>query len=97
MGAWCPLPSFKSCFVEVTQHSNDLLMNSWGRKWSPHPIPPSWGCTPLSISTVWITVNKGFISIIPWSRKRVGHYLATEQQQSLMENTCKQSTVHFEC
>ena len=38
LGAWCPLPAFRS-FVEVTQHSNDLLMNLWGRKWSPHPIP----------------------------------------------------------
>ena len=32
-------------FVEVAQHSNDLLMNLLGRKWSPHPIPPPpWGC-----------------------------------------------------
>ena len=23
-----------------SQHSNDLLMNLWGRKWSPHPVPP---------------------------------------------------------
>ena len=35
LGAWCPLPAFRSCFVEVAQHSNDLLMNLWGRKWSP--------------------------------------------------------------
>ena len=27
LGAWCPLPAFRSCFVEVTQHSNDLWMN----------------------------------------------------------------------
>ena len=34
---------FRSCFVELTQHSNDLLMNLWGRNWYPHPIPPaSW-------------------------------------------------------
>ena len=39
-GAWCPLPVFRSCFEEVAQHSNDLLMNLWGRKWSPCPIPP---------------------------------------------------------
>ena len=25
--------------VEVAQYSNDLLMNLWGRKWSPYPIP----------------------------------------------------------
>ena len=40
MAAWCPLPVFRSCFVAVAQHSNDLLMNLWGRKWPPHPIPP---------------------------------------------------------
>ena len=37
--AWCPPPAFISCFVEVAQHSNNLLMNLWGRKWSPCPIP----------------------------------------------------------
>ena len=43
LGAWCPPPAFRSCFVEVAQHSNKLLMNLWGRQWSPHPIPPpSW-------------------------------------------------------
>ena len=43
LGAWCPLPTFRSCFVEVAQHSNDLLMNLWGRKWSLCTIPlPSW-------------------------------------------------------
>ena len=40
LGAWCPLPAFRSCFVEFAQCSNYLLMNLWGRKWSPHPIPP---------------------------------------------------------
>ena len=30
--------------MEFTQRSNILLMNLWGRKWSPHPIPlPSSG------------------------------------------------------
>ena len=24
LGAWCPTPAFRGCFVEVTQHSNDL-------------------------------------------------------------------------
>ena len=42
LGAWCPPPAFRSCkFVEFAQRSNDLLMNLWGRKWSPHPIPPA--------------------------------------------------------
>ena len=39
LGDWCPLPTFRSCFVEFSQRSNVLLMNLWGRKWSPHPIP----------------------------------------------------------
>ena len=43
-GCWCPLPAFRSCFVEIAQHSNDLLMNLWGIKWYSCPIsPPSWG------------------------------------------------------
>ena len=39
LGAWCPLPVFRSCFVEVVQHSNDLLMNLCGGEWFPCPIP----------------------------------------------------------
>ena len=42
LGTWCPPLVFRSCFVEVTQHLNDLLMNLWGRKWSLCPIPLSW-------------------------------------------------------
>ena len=31
--------------MEFAQRSNVLLMNLWGRKWSPYPIPPpSWDC-----------------------------------------------------
>ena len=52
LGAWCPLPVFRSCFVEFPQHSNDLLMNLWERKWSPHPIPvPYWDHPSSSIFT----------------------------------------------
>ena len=40
LGSWYPLTAIRSCFVGVGQHSNDLLMNLLGRKWSPHPIPP---------------------------------------------------------
>ena len=39
LGAWCPLPAFRSCSVKFAQRSNVLSMNLWGRKWSPHPIP----------------------------------------------------------
>jgi len=43
LGAWCPLPAFRSCFVEFTRRLNALLMNLWGRKCSPRPPPlPSW-------------------------------------------------------
>ena len=31
--------SVQKFFVEVAQHSNDLLMNLWGRKLCLHPIP----------------------------------------------------------
>ena len=40
LGAWYPLPAFRSYFVEFAQHSNNLSMNLWGRKWSPPLIPP---------------------------------------------------------
>ena len=33
LGAWSPPLVFRSCFVEVDQHSNDFLMNLLGRKW----------------------------------------------------------------
>ena len=35
LGAWCPLPAFRSCFVEFAQHSNVLLMNLWGESGFP--------------------------------------------------------------
>ena len=48
LGAWCPLPVFRSCFVVFAQRSNDLLMNLWGRQWFPCPIPlPSWTASTL--------------------------------------------------
>ena len=40
LGAWCPLPVFRICFVVFSQHSNDLSMNLLGINWSPCPIPP---------------------------------------------------------
>ena len=35
LGAWCPLPAFRSCFVEFIQRSNILLMNLWGESGRP--------------------------------------------------------------
>ena len=47
LGACCPLPAFRSCFVVFAQCSKDLSMNLWERKWSPRPIPPpSQDCPP---------------------------------------------------
>ena len=47
LGSRCPLPAFRSCFVEFTQRLNVLLMNQLWRNWSPHPIPPpSQDCLP---------------------------------------------------
>ena len=37
--AWYSLLAFRSCFVVLAQHSNDLSVNLWGRKRFPHPIP----------------------------------------------------------
>ena len=39
LGAWCSLPVFKSCFVEIAQYSNDPLMNLLEKTPGlPHPI-----------------------------------------------------------
>ena len=32
LGTWSPPPVFRSCIVEIAQHSNDLLMNLWREK-----------------------------------------------------------------
>ena len=59
LDGWCPLPVFRSCFVVFAQHSNGLLMNLWGRKWSPHPIPlPSWD-RPLGLIGLISLQSKG--------------------------------------
>ena len=50
MGAWCPLPAFRSCSVEFARLSNVLSMNLWGRKWSPRPIPLPSQDRPLQFS-----------------------------------------------
>ena len=52
LGAWCPPSVFRSCFVEVAQRSNDLLMNLWRIKWSLHPILLlSWDHPP--VASLW--------------------------------------------
>ena len=48
LGAWCPLPVFRSCFAEFAQRSNDLSMNLWGRKWFLHHLRTAPPLSPLS-------------------------------------------------
>ena len=60
--AWCPPPAFRSGFAEVAQHPDDLLMNLWGRKWTPHPIPPLFRDPPSQMIiflniTLWTNQN----------------------------------------
>ena len=35
LGAWCPPPAFRSCFVEVAWHSNIFWWISWGESGLP--------------------------------------------------------------
>ena len=64
LGAWCPLPAFRSCFVEFTRRLNALLMNLWGKKCSPRPTPPpSWLLlSPSHILVVVINFMNYFLS-----------------------------------
>ena len=70
LGAWCLLPVFRSCFVEFAQRSNALLMNLWGRKWSPRPIPP-----PSSILGFWWMRFPCFYVMCPWNLGQVSWLL----------------------
>ena len=55
LGAWCPLPAFRSCFVEFTRRLNALLMKLWGRKCSPRPTPPpSWLLQGFDLDHIWM-------------------------------------------
>ena len=65
LGPWCLLPAFRSCFVEFTQRSNVLLMNLWGRKWSPRPLPPPSKDRPLS--TYFSTQNSWWEQPESWT------------------------------
>ena len=53
LGAWCPLPAFRSCFVEFSQCSNVLFINLWGRKWSPHLFFHHLRTAPSSFCFSW--------------------------------------------
>jgi len=45
-GAWCPPPAFRSCLVEVAQHSIDHLMNLWEKSGFPVLLLYHLGATP---------------------------------------------------
>ena len=62
-GAWCPMPTFRSCFVEFSQCSNVLLMNLWGEKCSPHPIPPPSSTLYFKHSNISAVKNWSVISL----------------------------------
>ena len=65
LDAWGPPSVFRSCFVEVAQHSNDLLMNLWGRKWSPCPIPlPSCLFSNYDFLVTWLFSNYEILNYI---------------------------------
>ena len=40
--------SVQKLFCGIARHSNHLSMIFWGRKWSPHPIPPPPSALPRS-------------------------------------------------
>ena len=53
LGAWCPLPAIRSCFVEFAQHPNVLSMNLCGRKWSPVLFLCHLRTFPLFLISYW--------------------------------------------
>ena len=67
LGTWCPPPVFRSCFVEVAQQSNDLLMNLWERVAS------------LSYSSAILGLPPGhnFFVTNPWSTRFKLNYRST--------------------
>ena len=60
LGAWYALPAFRSCFVKFAQRSNVLSMNLWGRKWSPHPVPPPSSIVNHFLYSISICRNQSF-------------------------------------
>ena len=64
LGTWSPPPVFRSCFVEIAQHSNDLLMNLWREK----VVSPSYSSTILKEKNI----RPGMLQSI--GLQRVGHH-----------------------
>ena len=67
LGAWCPLPAFRGCFVEFTGCLNVLLMNLWGRKCSPRPTPP-----PSYLLPIKIFFSKKINCLLVWKNSTCG-------------------------
>ena len=72
LGAWCPPPAFRTCFVEVAQHSNNLLMSLWEKKWSYSSailgLPPEYiicRCSSYSIGCIFILLCWGMFPLCP--------------------------------
>ena len=68
LGTWSPPPVFRSCIVEIAQHSNDLLMNLWREK----VVSPSYSSTILKEKNI----RPGVLQSI--GSQRVGHHWVTE-------------------
>ena len=91
LGAWCPPPTLRSRFVEVSQHPNDLLMNLWGRKWSPHPIPPpSWDHPPEGVN-LWRKLQDTHEENNKWLLKYIKQIL---NKWKIWYIQCSQTLIH---
>ena len=82
LGAWCPLPAFRSYFVEFTQGWNVLLMNLWGRKWSSRPIPPP--SFPLSPRLIFLKIILGLYS--KWILELACQFSFQSQRKAMLKN-----------
>ena len=97
LGAWCALLAFRNCFVEVAQNSNEFLINLWGRKWSPCPIPwhlmtfpPWWGVFSALSSVQFISISQFCLTLCKPMHCSMPGLLVYHQ---LLE--CTQSHVHW--
>ena len=93
LGAWCPLPAFRSCFVGFTQRLNALLMNLWGRKCSPRPTPPpSWLLPSAALFSIARTWKKPrYPSTDKWIKKL--WYICTMQYYSSIKRNTFESVL----
>ena len=87
LGAWCFLLEIRSCFLEVAQHSDDVLMNLWGRNWSTQPIPlPSWN-RPTSLIFHVLCVNTDIQKVLPRELSGYSKHLLPQHKRQLYKWT----------